>query len=118
MAAASAGAGDRWGGSREGEEESCPSGVLEDVVGSGVVEEVVSKLCARESDYKAYEAWYASEKETMFRAVGDDVVDGMLEVPVPEMSLETIYDDEPKTEKEVEVHKECSEIRKAACKDD
>ncbi len=46
MAAASAGAGDRWGGSREGEEESCPSGVLEDVVGSGVVEEVVSKLCA------------------------------------------------------------------------
>ncbi len=54
----------------------------------------------------------------MFRAVGDDVVDGMLEVPVPEMSLETIYDDELKTEKEVEVHKECSEIRKAACKDD
>ena len=42
----------------------------------------------------------------------------MLEVQVPDMTRETMYDDEPKTEKEVEVHKECSEIRKAACKDD
>jgi hypothetical protein len=38
----------------------------------------------------------------------------LLEVPVPDMSRETIYDDEPKTEKEVEAHKECAEIRKAA----
>ena len=82
-----------------------------------VVREEINCMLESRID-KAYEAWYASEKETMFRAVGDDVVDGMLEVPVPEMSLETIYDDEPKTEKEVEVHKECSEIRKAACKDD
>jgi hypothetical protein len=35
---------------------------------------------------KAYEAWYASEKETMFRAVDEVVGDDMLEVPVPDMS--------------------------------
>jgi hypothetical protein len=29
---------------------------------------------------------------------------GMLEVPVPDMSRETIYDDEPKTEKEIEAN--------------
>jgi hypothetical protein len=33
----------------------------------------------------AYEAWYASEKETMFRPVGEVVGGGMLEVPVPDM---------------------------------
>ena len=44
---------------------------------------------------KAYEAWYASEKETMFRAVDEVVGDqgsfrlGMLELPVPDMSRET-----------------------------
>ena len=64
----------------------------------------------------AYEAWYASEKETMFRPVGEVVGGGMLEVPVPDMSRETIYDDEPETEKEVEVHKDCTEIWKAAWK--
>jgi hypothetical protein len=53
----------------------------------------------------------------MFRAVDEVVGDGMLEVPVPDMSRETIYDDEPKTEKEVEAHKECAEIRKAAWKE-
>ena len=72
---------------------------------------------------KAYEAWYASEKETMFRAVDEVVGDqvslriGMLELPVPDMSRETAYDDEPKTEKEIEAHKECAEIRKAAWKE-
>jgi hypothetical protein len=66
---------------------------------------------------KAYEAWYANEKETMFRAVDEVVGDGMLEVPVPDMSRETIYDDEPETEKEVEAHKECAEIRKSAWKE-
>ena len=66
---------------------------------------------------RAYEAWYASEKEQMFRAVDDVIGDGTLEVPVPDMSRETIYDDEPKTEKEVEAHKECAEIRKAAWKE-
>jgi hypothetical protein len=66
---------------------------------------------------KAYEAWYASEKETMFRPVGEVVGGGMLEVPVPDMRRETIYDDEPETEKEVEVHKDCTEIWKAAWKE-
>jgi hypothetical protein len=66
---------------------------------------------------RSYEAWHASEKEQMFRAVDDVIGDGTLEVPVPDMSRETIYDDEPKTEKEVEAHKECAEIRKAAWKE-
>jgi type 1 glutamine amidotransferase len=66
---------------------------------------------------KAYEAWYARKKETMFRAVDEVVGDGMLEVQVPDMSRETINDDEPKTENEVEAHKECAEIRKAAWKE-
>jgi hypothetical protein len=45
----------------------------------------------------------------MFQAVDEVVGDGALEVPVPDMSRETIYDDEPKTEKEVEAHKECGD---------
>ena len=53
----------------------------------------------------------------MFRAVDEVVGDDMLEVPVPDMSQETIYDDEPKTEKEVEALKECAEIRKATWKE-
>lgn len=38
-----------------------------------------------------------TEKERIFRAVDEVIGDGMLEVPVPDMSRETIYDDEPKT---------------------
>ena len=58
-----------------------------------------------------------TEKERIFRAVDEVIGDGMLEVPVPDMSWETIYDDEPKTEKEVEAHRECGEIRKTAWKE-
>ena len=66
---------------------------------------------------KAYESWYESEKEKMFRAVDQVLGDGELEVPVPNMDRKPIYDDEPKTEREVETHKECAEIRKAAWKE-
>ena len=66
---------------------------------------------------KAYESWYESEKEKMFRAVDQVLGNGELEVPVPNMDQEPIYDDEPKTEREVESHKECAEIRKAAWKE-
>lgn len=80
------------------------------------VREQVNSALERKID-GAYEAWFTREKERMFRAVDEVVGQGELEVPVPDISQETLYDDEPKTEKEVAAHKEADKIREAAWKE-
>ena len=64
---------------------------------------------------RSYERWY--EQETAFRAVDETVGDGTMDVPVPSMLIEPIYDDEPKTDRVVEKHPEKEDIRAAAWKE-
>ena len=64
---------------------------------------------------RAYERWF--EREKVFRATDEIVSDGTMPVPVPSMLKEPIYDDEPKTDREVEKHPEKEDIRAAAWKE-
>ena len=87
----------------------------QDALMRAVREEVNSALDSKIDG--AYDAWFSREKESMFRAVDEVIGQGELEVPVPDMSQETLYDDEPKTEKEAREHKEADKIREAAWKE-